>query len=105
MVEEYIFYEPLETLRNIIKNAYFCTVEGNYLIQLAMDHQDFDVFRKFIEEIDKIEILKLSMNIDEAQKRKKKSKKSMKWVRTASPCLTGRKNKSFNINCHLKIGK
>lgn len=45
-------------------------MEGNYLIQPTMDHQDLDVFRKFIEDIDKIEILKLSMNIDEAQTKK-----------------------------------
>jgi hypothetical protein len=40
-------------------------VEGNYLIQTTMDQQDLDIFRKFIDEIDKIEILKLSMNIHE----------------------------------------
>ena len=49
------------------KKTHFCTVEGNYLIQLTVDQQDLDVFRKFIEEIDKIEILKLIVNIDEAQ--------------------------------------
>lgn len=43
-------------------------MEGNYLIQPTMDHQDLNVFRKFIEEIDKIEFLKLIMNIDEPHK-------------------------------------
>jgi hypothetical protein len=61
------FYEPLSPY-NKPKKAHFSTVEGNYLIELTMDHQDLDIIRKFIEEIDKIEFLKLSMNDDEARK-------------------------------------
>ena len=44
-------------------------MKGNYLIQLAMDHQDLDILREFMEYIDKIEFLELNMNISEAQKR------------------------------------
>jgi hypothetical protein len=48
-----------------LKKAHFSTVKGDYLIQPAMDHQDLDVLRKFIEHTAQIGFLKLRIRIGE----------------------------------------